>query len=73
MPELTTEDIKAIRETHDTVIKVKTILDDGSGGGLCNDVRDHQRRIGRLELIFAYVLGTGILGGGLFGLIKLLS
>lgn len=38
-----------------------------------DSVKNHNRRIRRIELILAGLAGTGALGGGVAGIIKLLS
>ena len=35
--------------------------------------KDHSKRIGRIEIIIAGMIGAGALSGGTFGLIKLLG
>ena len=72
MPELTSEDIVALRETHDKVIRIETLLGNDHTG-LCYEVRCHNKRIGRLELVIVGIFSSGALGGGVLGLIKWLG
>ena len=72
MPELSKEDIIALRETHDKVIKIETLLGNGNEG-LCYDVKCTKQRVSRLELIIVGLISSGALGGGILGLVKWLS
>ena len=68
MAEITEKEINAIHETHDKVIRIETILDNG----LIDEVENQGKQIRRVELIIALFIGSGVLGGGAFGLFKLL-
>ena len=35
--------------------------------------KDHSKRIGRIEIVIAGLIGSGVLGGGIVGLINLLG
>mgnify|MGYP001613862941 CR=1 FL=1 len=72
MVEITEKDLDAIHDSHDKIIRIDTLLGNGEKG-LCYDVRCHQHRITRLELGIAFLVGTGTIGGGIYGLIKLLG
>ena len=69
MAELTTEDIKAIHETHDKVIVIETLLGNGIGGlledhkNLKKDYYDFKRQV---LTVFAFMVGSGILGVGIY-------
>jgi len=62
--ELTEQDLEMIRETHDKVIRIDTLLGNGEKG-LCYDVRRHQKAISQLTIQFwllvGLLIGTGIL------------
>ena len=66
MPELTQEQINKLEKTHDEVIRIGTVLGDDKTG-LCADVKDHGKRIHRIELILA---ASGILTASVLGIIK---
>ncbi len=72
MAELTEKDLEAIHDTHDKVIKIDTILGNG-GKGLCYEVQEHGKRINRVELVIVSLCSSGVLGGGILGLIKWLG
>jgi len=72
MPELTDHDIKAIHETHDKVIRIDTILGN-SGKGLIHDVSNNKKKIERIQLILVSIVSSGALGGGILGLVKMLT
>ncbi len=72
MTELTDNDLKIIHDTHDAVIKITTVLGDGDEG-LCGDVKSHSQRLNRIEIVIAGLIGSGVLGGGAIGILKLLG
>lgn len=72
MAELTERDLVNISETHDAVIKLVTIIGDGDEG-LCGEVRNHSKRLSRIEMVIAGIIGSGVLGGGAIGIVKLLG
>lgn len=72
MVEFTERDLDAIHDTHDKVIRMDAILGNGDSG-LCRDVREHQKRISRIELVIVGVVSTGGLTGGIIGLVKWLG
>ncbi len=72
MVEFTKRELDAIHATHDMVIRIDTILGNGDKG-LCHDVRCHNKRINRIELFLAFLIGCGMLGGGTVGLLKFLG
>jgi len=73
MATLTAKDVKAIRETHDKVIKIMTLLKGNGGEGLLQKADNNRKRITRVEIIIAAILGSGALGGGAYGLIQLIG
>lgn len=72
MAEITEREITAIHDTHDKVIKIETILGNGDKG-LSHEVREHAKKIRIIEITLASLFGSGILGGGIFGVVKLLT
>ena len=68
MATLTVEDVKAIRETHDKVIKIMTLLKGNGGEGLLQKADNNRKRITRIEIIIAGLLGSGGIGYGIFRL-----
>jgi len=69
MAEITEREIEAIHDTHDKIIRIETILGDGDEG-LCHEVNEHQKRIHRIEIVIASLVGSGILGTGIWGLLR---
>lgn len=65
MAELTKREIDAIHETHDKVIELVSIIGNGDNKGLCYETRSLRRRITRLEIVLAAIIGSGTLGGGI--------
>jgi len=65
------ETVKKIDETHDLVLELKTLMVGKDGhDGLCKQVEDHAKRIGRIEMLLAFAAG----GGGItFAASKLLG
>ena len=56
------------------VIELKTVLlGKNSDKGLVGLVNEHNKKINRIAIFLALLLGSGILGGGITGLIKLLG
>ena len=72
MATLTVKDIEALWETHDKVIKIEAILGDGNTG-LCQDVKSNTRRLNKLEITVAAIIGSGALGGGIWGVVHLIG
>jgi len=75
MAELTEAEKKAIQETHDTVIQLKTILIGVNGDeGLVGEIKDLHRNHNKLKQSFwtlvGILVGSGFIGGGLWGLLK---
>ena len=70
MAEITEREIEAIHDSHDRIIKVETLIGNGDKG-LYHDVQVSKTRIWKIEIILALITGSGILGGGIVGLIKL--
>jgi len=63
-----------IQETYDSVIKIKTALVGLDGqGGLVRQVNNNTKKVNRLNIIIAGLVGSGVLGGGIVGIIKLLT
>ena len=76
MADLTERDLTVIQETHDTVLEIKVVLLGKNGDeGLCGDVkylqRDHSRLKQHFLILVGILGGSGIFGGGIYGLIKL--
>ena len=80
MATLTVEDVKAIRETHNQVFnlekkfieldtKITTIFEGNGGEGLLQKAENNRKRIWRIELIIAGLLGSGGIGYGIIQLI----
>ena len=56
------------------VIELKTVLLGKNGDkGLVGQVDDNCKSISHIKIILAAILGSGLLGGGFLGLIKLLT
>ncbi len=72
MVELNQNDIDAIHATHDKVIRIDTIIGNGDKG-LCYDVRCQQKRINRIELFLVFLIGSGMIGGGVISLLGLIK
>jgi len=67
-----------IAETHDAVIELKTVLLGANGDdGLCGEVRHSTKRLNILErnfwLFAGVVVGTGVLGGGIWGVLQAIN
>ena len=71
--DLTPDDIKAIRDTHEKVKLIEQTLNGNGRQGLCDDVKRNSVRLTRLEMILAFATGTGIVTGGVFGIEKLIG
>ncbi len=64
--------IKAIEETHDTVIELKTVLlGKNSDKGLVGQVEEHEKKINRNTIILVAIIASGALGSGIVGLLNL--
>ena len=71
---LTKDERQKLDETHDVVIELRTVLlGKNSDRGIVGQVVDNTRRINRNTIILAAILGSGVLGGGVVGVIKLLT
>ena len=71
---LTPEELRKIDETHDTVITLKTVLLGANGNpGLVDQVIANTKRSSRNTIILTAIIASGGLGGGIFGIIKLLT
>ena len=71
---LTKEERQKLDETHDTVIQLKTVLIGVNGQeGLVRKVEANSKRSTRNSIIIAAILGSGVLGGGIMGVIQLVS
>jgi len=71
---LTPEELRKIDETHDTVIKLKTVLLGANGNpGLVDQVLANTKRSSRNTIILTAIIASGGLSGGVFGIIKLLT
>ena len=70
---LTKDERQKLDETHDTVITLKTVLLGADGNpGLIDQVHSNTKRSTRNTIIIAGIIGSGALGGGVYGLIQLL-
>ena len=72
------KDIAEIKETgektHDEVIQIKTVLLGANGDkGLVGDVNSNKKEIKVLSIIVWYIVGSGILGGGVWGIASLIT
>lgn len=67
--EFTEYHAKLIEETHDKVIKIETIIGNGTQG-LFQQVRNNTKAITKIWLILAFIAGGGGLGLGIIELIK---
>ena len=70
MAELTDRERKQIEETHDTVIRIKTVLLGANGDdGLCGEVKSLSERHNRLAktfwITFGVLVGTGFIALGI--------
>ena len=65
MPAKTDHDL--LTEIHSAVMGVN------GQGGILRELKNHNGRIHRIELILAGMAGSGLLGGGIFGLVKLFT
>ena len=73
MPELTENEIESIRETHDTVIRVATVLLGTNGdNGLVGDVKrigeSHFKLKRNFWILVSFLAGSGVLGGSLWAI-----
>jgi len=68
---LTRDEREKLNNTHDAVIRIETVLGNGDKG-ICHDVSSLKKKVWRVEIIIALVIGSGILGGGAWGLRELL-
>ncbi len=74
MAELTDDLIKKIEKTSADVADIKVALKGYDGqSGLIATVNETCKRLNRVEITVAAIVGTGILGGGTIGLIKLIG
>jgi len=79
--ELTRELVDKIEKTHDTVLELKVVIvgknSDKGLVGQVNDtakkVDDNTKKIHTDRIILAAILGSGLIGGGVAGLLQLLS
>ena len=73
---LTAEDIKKIRETHDAVIRIVTLLGNGNPG-LIATVGQHTKSLNSLWqkfwLLVGILVGSGVLAGSIVTALQLLS
>lgn len=59
---------------ENSVIEIKTVLLGADGDpGLVGLVEDHEKKINRNTIILAAIIGSGLLGGGIAGLVQLLT
>ena len=65
---------KKLDRVENGVIELKTVLlGKNSDKGLVGQVNDNTRRINHNTIIIAALIGSGVLGGSIVGLIKLLN
>lgn len=75
--ELTEQDIAAIHETHDAVVKLNTLIVGNGTPGLCDRVKsleaDHAQTKGRLYTLIGVLVGSGAISGSVIGIQSLLK
>ena len=65
---------KKIEETHDVVIQLKTVILGIDGDpGLVGLVESNTRKINKITIILAGLIGTGLVTGGSIGISHLIS
>jgi len=65
---------KKIEETHDVVIQLKTVILGIDGDpGLVGLVYSNTRKINKITIILAGLIGTGLVTGGSIALSRLIS
>ncbi len=65
---------KKIEETHDTVLELKVVLlGRNSDKGLVGLVNSNTRKINRLNIIIAGLIGSGLITSGGIGVAQLLK
>ena len=70
----TKEDKEKLNETHEAVIKLKTVLLGANGDkGIVGQVNENTKKVNRNTIILAALLGSGVLTGGGIGIAQLLS
>ena len=66
------EERRKLDETHDSIIRIETLLGNGDKG-LCYDVRclssSHYRLKRNFWIFTSFLAGSGVLGGGLWALL----
>mgnify|MGYP001603665578 CR=1 FL=1 len=72
---MTEKENELARETHDTVIEIKTVLLGTNGdNGLVGDVkrlgRSHYRLKQHFWILVGILVGSGILASGIYGILK---
>ncbi|MDD5513446.1 MAG: hypothetical protein PHD09_06735 [Candidatus Omnitrophica bacterium] len=82
MAELNEQDIAQIRDTHDTVIELRTILLGANGSpGLCKKVekateelvevhKNHSDLKRKFYILVAFMVGSGVLGTGIWAALQ---
>ena len=74
MADFTENDRGKLDDTHKTVIQLKTVLLGTNGDdGLVGQVKENTSRGVRNSIIIALFMGTGAVGGSIFGIIQLLK
>ena len=64
---LTKDERQKLDETHDSVIRLEVMMN-----GMVKQVGENTKRSVRNSIIIAGIVGSGALGGGVYGLIQLL-
>lgn len=72
---LTKDEHQKLDETHDTVIELRTVLLGADGNeGLCAKVekvaKSHYKLKSYFWILVAFLVGTGIITGGIIGLLR---
>ncbi len=71
MAKITDKELEAIHETHDAVIRLVTLMD--GENGISATLRNHGKRIRRIELIGVGLMTSGALGTGIMALVNSLG
>lgn len=65
-----------IQETHKTVVQISTVLlgvPNTADKGVVGQVKNNTKKITRLQITIAAIVGSGIVGGGIFKLAQLIG
>ena len=74
MADFNETDREKLDETHDTVITLKTVLLGTNGdNGVVGQVKDNTKRSHQNRIIIALFMGSGLIGGSIFGVVQMLN